>query len=55
METVRVVIAMAIAKGWYLQQMDVKNAFLNRDFKKKFIWNNQRDMYNQIFRNMYAG
>ena len=29
MATVRVVIAMAIAKGWDLQQIDVKNAFLN--------------------------
>ncbi|MCO5584053.1 hypothetical protein L7F22_037975 [Adiantum nelumboides] len=28
MATVRVVIAMAVAKGWILHQMDVKNAFL---------------------------
>ena len=29
MATMRVVIAMAVTKGWELQQMDVKNAFLN--------------------------
>ena len=35
METVRVVIAMAAAKGWDLQQMDVKNAFLNGDLQEE--------------------
>ena len=29
MATVRAIISMAAAKGWELQQMDVKNAFLN--------------------------
>jgi hypothetical protein len=27
----RVIIAMAIAKGWSLHQMDVKNVFLHGD------------------------
>ena len=31
MATVRTVIAVATAKGWYLHQMDVKNAFLQGD------------------------
>jgi len=31
MTTVRVIIAMAIAKGWSLHQMDVKNVFLHGD------------------------
>ena len=35
MATVRVVIAMAASKGWELQQMDVKNAFLNGDLQEE--------------------
>ena len=33
MAIMRVVIAMATAKGWELQQMDVKNAFLNGELQ----------------------
>jgi hypothetical protein len=29
MTTVRTISAMAVAKGWSLHQMDVKNAFLH--------------------------
>ena len=35
MATVRAVIAMAASKGWELQQMDVKNAFLNGDLQEE--------------------
>lgn len=45
METMRAVIAMAVAKIWELQQMDVENAFFNGICKKRCIWNNQRAMY----------
>ena len=33
--TVRAVIAMAAAKGWDLQQMDVKNAFMKWDLQEE--------------------
>ena len=35
MATVRAVIAMAIAKGWSLHQMDVKNAFLHGNLQEE--------------------
>jgi hypothetical protein len=31
MTTIRVIIIMATIKGWFLHQMDVKNAFLHGD------------------------
>ena len=31
----RAVIAIAIAKGWSLHQMDIKNAFLHGDFQEE--------------------
>jgi hypothetical protein len=31
MTTIRAIIAMAVAKGWSLHQMDVKNVFLHGD------------------------
>ena len=35
MATVRAMIAMVASKGWELQQMDVKNAFLNGDLQEE--------------------
>jgi len=35
MTTVRVIIAMAAAKGWSLHQMDVKNVFLHGDLQEE--------------------
>jgi hypothetical protein len=35
MTIIRVIIAMAVAKGWSLHQMDVKNVFLHGDLHEK--------------------
>ena len=44
MATVRAIIAVAASKNWVLHQMDVKNAFLHGDFKKRCIWSSHRVM-----------
>jgi hypothetical protein len=35
MTTIRAIIIMAVAKGWSLHQMDVKNVFLHRDLQEE--------------------
>ena len=35
METMRVMVAVAVAKGWTLHQMDVKNALMHGDLQEE--------------------
>jgi hypothetical protein len=35
MTTIRAIIAMAIGKGWFLHQMDVKNVFFHGDLQEE--------------------
>jgi hypothetical protein len=35
--TIRLTLALAAQKGWKVHQMDVKSAFLNGIYKKKYI------------------
>ena len=44
MAIVRTVIALAATKGWKLQQMDVKNAFLNGGLQEE-VYMSQPDGY----------
>ena len=32
--TIRVILALAVTKGWDIQQIDINNAFLNGDLQK---------------------
>jgi hypothetical protein len=45
MTTIRVIIAMAVAKGWSLHHMDVKKKKFMEIYKKKSTWNNHQVMW----------
>ena len=38
MMIVHVVLAVATARGWHLQQMDVKNTLLKETSKNMYLW-----------------
>lgn len=38
--TIRLVISMALTRGWDIRQLDAKNAFFTASSKKQSTWNN---------------
>jgi len=38
LNSIRVILSLAINLDWKLHQVDIKNAFLNCELEKKFIW-----------------
>ena len=44
LNTIKVMIALATQHNWKIHQLDVKSAFMNGDFKNKFIWLSLKDL-----------
>ncbi|KAH9298913.1 hypothetical protein KI387_030595, partial [Taxus chinensis] len=45
MDSVHLVLAIAASQGWPVYQMDVKSAFLHGDYKRKYTWSSQLDLF----------
>jgi hypothetical protein len=44
MDSIRLALAIAIAKGWEVHHMDVKNAFLHGDLSEEIYMEQPRDL-----------
>jgi hypothetical protein len=45
MTTIRIIIVMVVAKGWFLHQMDVIMLFFMEIYMKKCTWSNHQVMW----------
>ncbi len=52
MTTIRIIIAMAITKGWFLHQMDVKNDFLHGDLQEEIYMEQPANYVDQTHPNL---
>jgi len=48
MTTVKTILAIATSKAWPLHQIDVKNAFLNRDIKEEIYMKPLLGMFRRL-------
>ena len=44
LNSVRILISVAINRQWPMYQLDIKNTFLHGDLQGSFIWFNHQDM-----------
>jgi len=52
--SIRVRLSLAVAQDWPLHQLDVKNAFLNVIWRKKYIWTSHLDLRKALVPTRYA-
>ncbi len=52
MTTIRAIIVMVVAKGWFLHQMDVKNVFLHGDLQEEMYMEQPLSYVNQTHPNL---